>query len=272
MASLPTLLADALRAHGLETPSMMASLSCAFFITSFFSFNMIIMPMVSSLWKGFSGADRAFISATHNSTLNAVVAASMALQVGYTYGVGVHLYSLPLSFSSPESTALACMVIGYLSADLLFCLTYTSQWPGWQATIGHHVFGILSFGVLVADGSGHGLILAAIILEFTNPIVNTRYLMDKFQYRETYPTLYIFVGAMMTLGFFILRICFFSYAGYYNFTGARLTEFLEWDSTLAQVVTIISYTFGIGLQYFWFFKIMKGLLKLLFGPKKSKGL
>jgi hypothetical protein len=71
----------------------------------------------------------------------------------------------------------------------------------------------------------------------------------------------------MAVSFFLTRVLMMGYIAFHFFYVLRDQFFALPPSTYG--VILLSYCFGYPLQLFWFYKIAKGIIKLLFGGKKS---
>ena len=137
---------------------------------------------------------------------------------------------------------------------------------GWKANLIHHAAALLCWSQLLTGGFAHFLGLIGIISEITTPFVNFRWFFDKGGMKGT--TLYLVNGMTMTLLWFLVRILGFMFVGYRMF---QMREGIAALSTGHQVTVALSYTVGYGLQWFWFYRIVKGALKALNGGGKGAG-
>lgn len=166
--------------------------------------------------------------------------------------------------ATPRSSAAFAAFLGYLASDLMLTLFYTSKWSGYIANIIHHTIGLVCWYQLLVGGYGHMFGVSGILLEVTTPFINQRFFMDKAGQKNT--TLYVINGAIVTILWFLIRICFFTWVGF------RVFMFRSDLFTLRayQVATVVlSFVGAFALQIFWFSKIVKGILKVLSQPKKS---
>jgi hypothetical protein len=114
------------------------------------------------------------------------------------------------------------------------------------------------------DGFGHTFGMMGMMTEITTPFVNQRFFFDKSGMREG--SLYVVNGLIMTLLWFLIRVVFCGWMCY------RLLEMRVTLMTLSPFslsTVIFSYCVGYALQLFWFKKIFKGALKVVFGSSKS---
>jgi hypothetical protein len=114
------------------------------------------------------------------------------------------------------------------------------------------------------DGFGHTFGMMGMMTEITTPFVNQRFFFDKSGMREG--SLYVVNGLIMTLLWFLIRVVFCGWMCY------RLVEMRVTLMTLSPFslsTVIFSYCVGYALQLFWFKKIFKGALKVVFGSSKG---
>ena len=106
-------------------------------------------------------------------------------------------------------------------------------------------------------------------MEATNLFTNLRALLDKFEFKDSVPMLYLMNGVVFTVSFFTVRVLYFSYAGYH----VLYKNWRNFDEALAtplKICIIVCYAVGQGLQYFWFSKIWSGFIKLAMRTFKSE--
>jgi hypothetical protein len=126
----------------------------------------------------------------------------------------------------------------------------------------HHIMGLISFSALLIYGAGHSCGMTGMVLEGTNLFVNLRAILDKLGYKESFPLLYVFNGIGITISFFLARVLYFTYAGYHVIYVHRDTFFGTLSEGLSGSI-LVGYIFGLSLQYFWFYKIFTGLIKVV---------
>uniref|UniRef100_A0A7S3YPV9 TLC domain-containing protein n=1 Tax=Lotharella globosa TaxID=91324 RepID=A0A7S3YPV9_9EUKA len=162
--------------------------------------------------------------------------------------------------TTSQTTGCCNVLVGYLCSDLALSLYYGGRWPGNTANIIHHITAILAFIQMSAWGFGHSLGMMIIVLETTTPFVNQRWFFEKTGMKVTHPALYVANGLAMVILWFLLRILLVGWVG------IRLIAVREQVASMAwpQVLTVVcTYAVGYGLQFFWFYKILRGAIKAL---------
>lgn len=165
--------------------------------------------------------------------------------------------------TTPQSVQTLKLFFSYIISDTLASVYWNKQWGGWQANLIHHCTALFSFSNLIMGGYGHFLGLMGVACEATTPFINARYFMDKAGMKDN--KLYFYNGLLMTLLWFIFRVCGFTFLGYRIF--ASFHQLKTWPQT-ANVVG--SWTAGYALQLFWFYKMVRGALKVLSKGKEGK--
>ena len=239
---------------------------CAVYLGIFMA-SFVVMPMVSPAYAKWSVIDQGFWNSSINSTVNALYVVKLTYDIGVAEGVGVFVYELPLMWSSEASGYLGRSLCGYLLADLLCLLYFNKSWKGWEMMVVHHVMGFYCFMGLMYFNMGHSMLLSSSAIEITNPIVNTRYFVDKLGMKNTHPNLYMVIGATMTVAFFFVRIIYFSNAGF-SVLWTHRVELYNTEPAFKYMVWI-GYAVGCSLQYTWFYKIGEGMVKLVGKSNKS---
>eukprot|EP00466_Bigelowiella_natans_P009045 jgi/Bigna1/37808/e_gw1.22.118.1 len=167
---------------------------------------------------------------------------------------------------TPATTACCHVLLGYIFSDLLLALYYGAQWPGNVANVIHHTITVYSFGDMCTNKFAHGMAVMVMLLEATTPFINFRWFLSELGMKDSHPKLYLVNGLIMTIGWFILRICFCAWIG------LRILMMRDQVKELGHLqlgTCIVTYGVGYGLQVFWFNKIMRGAMKILRKPKQQ---
>lgn len=164
----------------------------------------------------------------------------------------------------------------YLFADTYQCLYLIRDTtsPGAIQTYMHHFIGI--FGSVTALVVGRMILSLSAIscwTEFSTPFVNLRALLH--MHKKSSSTLYIVNGLLMTVSFGIVRCLFQTWL-----VATRLVPSVLYraDGMLAESSKVIWGTMYVStlmylclclLNYFWFSKMVNGLLKFFLPDKKK---
>jgi len=235
------------------------------FLASFW----VIMPALSPYYRTWNTGDKAYWCSSIISTVNAIYIVKLGIDIGFNEGVGFFVNTLPLTWSSPASMYMGRSLCGYLLGDLVVTLYYNKLCKGYEMILVHHIAGLYCFLSIMSYDLGHSMMLSSSLLEVTNPVTNLRFMLDKMGYKVSHPRLYFLVGLTMTVMYFVVRICFYTYAGILFFLTER--HILHEQDMAFCCMVYIGYTTGVTLQYVWFQMIVKGLYKLLTkkAPKKE---
>jgi TLC domain len=170
-----------------------------------------------------------------------------------------------LFYTTPYSHATTGMFVGYITSDLILLLFHFNEWPGAIPFLIHHVIAIWSYMDMMAHGFCHFLALLIVLFEGTGPFINLRWYLSQTKRQDT--TLYLYNGYLLTIGWLILRIGVGGYVGYLLWgLKSTMPSVLPWYSCYGSVG--FTYCVGYALQWFWFYKILKGAMKILMGSKK----
>jgi hypothetical protein len=172
-----------------------------------------------------------------------------------------------LLYTTPYSHATNGMFVGYICSDLILLLFHLSEWPGAIPFLIHHVIAIWSYMDMMAHGFAHFLALLIVLFEGTGPFINLRWYLSQTKRQNT--TLYLYNGYILTVLWLILRIGVGGYVGYLLW-GLRYTlqTVLPWYSCYGSIG--FTYCVAYALQWFWFYKILRGAMKVLMGKNKNK--
>ena len=177
------------------------------------------------------------------------------------------LYSEGYKYETPESLLCVNIVVGYLLSDLCLGLTHL-EWPGTMMMLFHHVLGIFSMVYTTTHHFGTGMIVCIVVLEATSPFINFRWYFEKSGMKTSAPMLYLVNGALITLSWFLLRICFYGWM-IFKFVFQLWSDLISYDNHLHTFVVVFGLVGGYVLQVVWFKKIFAGMMKALSASKKN---
>ncbi|KAK3092090.1 hypothetical protein FSP39_025089 [Pinctada imbricata] len=120
---------------------------------------------------------------------------------------------------------------------------------------------VMSFGVLPWFANYR------LLAEFSTVFVNNRYFFDTMKYLKTHPMAFS-NGIMMTLSFFVARIVTMPHYWYKVYTVYGTADFTNIGHI--QLVLLISCFVLDVLNILWFYKMCKGVLKVLSGLDKNR--
>lgn len=129
----------------------------------------------------------------------------------YVVKEGTHDFSNPGTKNTHHETTLICMTLGYFIYDYGWMVYYKHQ-EGFILFI-HHLLSIVTFTLVLVKGSSAAETIAGIIMfELTNPLLQIRWLMRDFGYKET--TLFTIVDMTFIVMFFLCRMFWGMYFTY----------------------------------------------------------
>lgn len=194
------------------------------------------------------------------STIHAVFAFGIA---AYTFFWAKEFSNVSLLTSSLLSTRLMMLSMGYFIADLVIGIKYGIL--GFDAFV-HHFVVISSEAFLVAYWKFHILSISSLFTEFTTPFINNRWLLEKLGMKES--KFYVLNGLIIWVGWVIFRLPFTFWIGFILYRN-RFT-FLNYMPFFATVFILLQSSMISYLNYLWFYKITKGIVKVLGQSLKSK--
>jgi TLC domain len=155
------------------------------------------------------------------------------------------------------------LFMGYILYDTIFELMLSPNKSFDLLMLLHHAM-YFTATVLLFISDGFILLTAALVSqEFSTFFLNGVLAMKIFKIEKS--TLYFVNGICLTASYFIFRVCLSSLA--------ILHIFLHWneidrkDHFTVKIVSLFIACLGQCLQFYWFHKIVKGLMKLVTGGK-----
>lgn len=222
------------------------------------------------LWSGtypsrLSDSERDYWDASVVSSLHGVVISALGFYVLWT---DVNIHDGGYAYESRLSRLCLAVVVGYLINDLYLGLTHL-EWPGTSMMLFHHILGIVAMTYTAVYHFGSGMVVCIVVLEATSPFINFRWFFDKSGMKLSSPTLYLANGAMITVSWFALRICFYGYS-IMKYVVFGWSELMSYGNHMHTLVVVIGLAGGYVLQVIWFKKIFAGLKKALSAKSSSK--
>ncbi|GAB4813451.1 hypothetical protein N2152v2_000497 [Parachlorella kessleri] len=162
------------------------------------------------------------------------------------------------------STVHALVVTATAVQLFLFSTLFSdSKWQPEMAA--HHIAALASVAAAAFRHHAHNYTLALLATECTTPFINMRWLLDKAGQRDS--RAYVANGLTLLLAWLLGRITLFFYFFDHALRHEDEIRQLPVSSMLLVVaVPVLLFT----LNVFWFTKIVKGAVKILFGKPKQQ--
>lgn len=156
------------------------------------------------------------------------------------------------------------MTIGYFISDLFLVLASLpfKSISSPASTILHHVTAIVTFSLSFYHRLAYIYCLIFIFTEASTPFVNLRWMLAEL--KMTSSKLYYLNGILMVLSFFLSRIILFPFQTY--IVMMRISDVYRNNHTIAYAA-LSGLTIAGFLNHYWFYLMMKGLMKMF---KKKK--
>jgi len=216
-----------------------------------------------STYRRLSLADRAYWAGSLVSTTHAIIVVVASVQ-GLAGEPGMWALRADLYAESEQTLWGGPLFMGYIIADLAVCTVYGI---GGMANTIHHTIAIGLFWQILEGGYGHWHVIAAWLLEASTPFVNFRWMLSKAG-MDSGPA-YMINGSLMALLWLLLRIIFCGW----GLVSPASYQLLELSAPRA-ISMYVGFFGGYLLQWFWGYKILLGLLKVMGivkGKKKRGG-
>lgn len=163
-------------------------------------------------------------------------------------------------FNTPLFTQVISYTCGYIFADMPIVIAQNDK-----MMFIHHAMGITGLSASTTSGLCAGTLIIFLTTEITTPFMNLRWFLSQSGMKDNY--LYYANGLFATLLWFVFRILIIPL---YFF---KMLE--QWD-LYVQVGTFLFYQCFLYaailsiLNVLWFYKIMNGLISVLFAKKKKE--
>jgi hypothetical protein len=197
------------------------------------------------------------VSSIHSTTVS-VYAAVEAYRGGF-FSFTSSSSGGDLFFTTWHSTTCLTIFFGYILYDICLVYYFRNDWPGSKAMLIHHIFSLIFSWDFVAHRFAHNLGLSVMLFEATTPFVNCRWFLSKLQQQDS--KLYFINGLCMAGGWLATRIVWGAFVGFWIW---RMRQQLDEVSLFSKYVSVLgTYVVGYALQWFWFFKIASGGMKMI---------
>eukprot|EP00039_Didymoeca_costata_P006417 m.89982 g.89982 ORF g.89982 m.89982 type:complete len:262 (+) comp13250_c0_seq1:63-848(+) len=192
--------------------------------------------------------------------------------ISFLHAITVAPSSLYLAFQYPwlqfddfysyntNHAMLGNLMLGFFVFDTTLYIRHRN-WPEWSTYMMHHSLGLLSLTVFSKQYLVQSVIITLGLMEFSNLMVNVRWFLSTAGLKDKYPLLNMINGIIGTLLYFIMRICLFGYVGYCVMI-KQSANFLSLNY-FHQSVIVLCFVPAYLLQWFWFYKVMRGIIKVV---------
>lgn len=212
-----------------------------------------------------SRGEKGYLAALVVSTAHAVI--MVVAPLAAIFSVPELLSSTDFFFNTQLSLLTCQIFLGYTFQDLFLCLWFRSKWADMTATLMHHVCVLIAWWQLTAGGYAQGIALIAQSCEISTLFVNARWILGKAGAKNG--KVYIINGLIMTIFFFIFRVCIYDWQ--------VVTLYHQREGLLSLPVFNIAcflfcYLAGVLLQSFWMSKILRGVVKVFSSKNEYEAL
>jgi hypothetical protein len=250
--------------HGVWT-TVQAALPWSAFFQILFAFFLLVGSNISTTFSRLNSQEQAYWASSMVSSIHSAIVSFYAAVEAYRGGF-FFLNGGDLFRTTWHSTNCLIIFLGYILSDIGLVCYYRNHWPGSNAMLIHHTFSLIFSCDYVAHQFAHNLGLAVMLFEGTTPFVNCRWFLSKLHQQDT--SLYFVNGVCMVVGWLAIRIVWGGYLGFWIW---GLRHQLDELSLISKYVSIIlTFVVGSALQWFWFFKIVNGCMKMIRKTKNNK--
>ncbi len=157
------------------------------------------------------------------------------------------------------------IVLGYVTADLIFCLT-DSYLRTEYATLVHHMAMVTGLSLCMYYKHFTFFVVYRGISEFSTPFVNLHMVLYEVGNKNGW--MYYFSSIAMMVAFFVARVALIPWHTYALFV--TLIEAGDSVRTILKLVMIVNFVAFDILNVYWCFKIIRGGYKFICGKKRMK--
>ncbi|XP_051128996.1 uncharacterized protein LOC127249942 isoform X2 [Andrographis paniculata] len=159
--------------------------------------------------------------------------------------------------SSPLSTFVMGMSVGYFISDLAMICWYYPSLGGLEYVV-HHSLSGTAVAYSMFTGEGQLYTFMVLISEVTTPTVNMRWFLDIAGLKKS--TAYLINGVLIFSSWLVARIILFLYTFYHVYL--HHAQVMQMHTAGILLVFFVPVALGI-MNLMWFGKIVKGLMKTL---------
>lgn len=237
-----------------------AVISCAFFLWVFRYISPSISAKFCPSFKKLTEAKQIDWHSRVNSSLHAIVVSFMCL---YAFIYDKELREEPIWDDSPVVRSSCAIVIGYMAADAMLMTIYY-KYIGEKFYFFHHAATVYAYYHVMIYGILPYFANYRLMAEFSTPLVNNRWFMDTLGFDKSGQA-YMWNGSLMTFCFFTCRIlCMPQY--WYKVYSVYGTEKFARLGSLQYVLIISCFVLDV-INLYWFYKLCKGIHKMMVKKK-----
>ncbi|KAI8498323.1 hypothetical protein Bbelb_242670 [Branchiostoma belcheri] len=235
------------------------------FLLSLIIFLVVSPALLPRLFKPYTSLPEVKKLIVRDAFLSFCMATTVGLRAWYIYLFSDQIPYDVIWHDSPLVRHTLAIYTGYVTAALVLML---SHHIGQMSSILHHFFSTYTGCVAMYYPCLMYCANIVLMMELSNPFVNMRMMLKVVGYEKT--TAYIWNGLAMLVTFFLAR-CIFTTIGSLRFLHLALVDPQFWDLPLC---IHVCYFGGVSLfnilNYYWFYKICRGVMKYTAELKTSK--
>lgn len=233
--------------------------SFAFFHLSYL-FLRTTLPLTFPRYKKLEKDEKGYFCASCVGIMHAILISYMTIRC--LIDEPKLLQSQSFFYNTPLSEPVVGTFLGYIASDMILTMYYRSRWNGWVENLMHHLVILVCYSDLYVAGVGAIVITPSLLCELSTPFVNLRWMLYVTGQKNT--RTYFLNGLALTFTWFVTRILWYSFLGFKVFL---MRDQIFSRGMLQGSIFMFSYFTGLTLQYFWFSKILRGSIRVLFPPK-----
>ncbi|KAF5829579.1 TLC domain-containing protein [Dunaliella salina] len=264
---LPYLHTPLVQADGLLTPQgcgVLAGVISTVLCFVMYKGSRALTPPLSKVYKHLSLEDRRNWDTRYASVFHAVSCVYFAYRLLWEGDLFWKDADEPLVRRTSAGTYMALGIsTGYFSTDFVTCVKYNM---GGTEMVLHHIGSLLSVAMALMTGDGHMHTLWMLSTEFTTPLINNRWWLDKMGMKSS--ILYVINGLSIAIFWVPARLYVFVP---YFITLWETRDQLQYVTFFSKILIVVIPIILSILNLIWFRKIMIGVYKVLSKPERKEG-
>lgn len=227
-----------------------------------YKYTRTITSAIVPIYKKLSRTDQRNWDSRYSSNIHAVLCVYFAYYLVWNNDFFWREGPIPMILRTNAQTYIALgMSFGYFAVDFISTVKYNM---GGTEMLLHHLGSLMSVTTALVTGDCHCHTLWMLVTEFTTPLINNRWWLDKMELKHS--QLYVINGLAILVSWIFARMAVFPPFFYVVWkTRDQIFVITHLSKFLATVVPIILTV----LNTYWFVKIVKGAYKVLFSAKKE---
>mmetsp|Transcript_18972 Transcript_18972/g.32443 ORF Transcript_18972/g.32443 Transcript_18972/m.32443 type:complete len:286 (+) Transcript_18972:32-889(+) len=225
-----------------------------------YKFSRYVTPTFFPIYRQLSTTDQRNWDSRYSSNVHSALCLLFAYDLLWRGDFFWKEGDVPMILRTNATTFAALGIsFGYFLIDFVSTFKYNM---GGAEMVLHHLGSLLSVGVALLTGQGHMHTVWMLVTEFTTPLINNRWWLDKMEMKTS--PLYVWNGIAVLVSWVVARLAQFPPFFWVIWQTRDQVQYLHPVSVF--LMMCVPGILAI-LNCYWFTKIVKGAYKIVFGAK-----